>query len=411
MKSVDDFVQLLNELRRERYGEQSFPITKALLYYYASIITPINEIYTESYIPKKAGGTRRIQVPCKGLKEIQSYIVEILTSLYTPESYVTGFVRGKSIVDNARPHVNHKYLVSWDIKDFFSSIHAKLVVYSLKSKPYFLPTDVAHLITDLCCIRIGEDSIKRVLPQGAPTSPILSNIVFSVADKLILDFCGNGFCSTYRRRGPITYTRYADDMTFSADYDFYYNKRFSWYEMCRVFRRTFREDLSLRHFYYFITLQLNKKKTRKCKSGQRKVVTGVVVNEKLNVKREYVREIRDLLYIWDKYGYDEAKKSYASHRRNHPKANCELLNVLVGKINFIKQVKDSNDSVYLRFRSKLKELCTRKGTSQMVSILLNTGLSLKGIMLDLDLDKGVKIQIAGIVKYIPISSIKEIVQD
>ena len=178
IKSVDDLVKILNSLRIKKYGEQSSPITKNLLFYLASNNTPISDLYTFNFIPKKAGGTRKIQVSCKKLKEIQKYIVEVLSVLYSPESYVTGFVRGKNIIENARPHVGHKYLVTWDIKDFFNSVHAKLIKVSLTKEPFNFSDDVANLITNICSVRISEDSNKRVLPQGAPSSPILSNIIF-----------------------------------------------------------------------------------------------------------------------------------------------------------------------------------------------------------------------------------------
>lgn len=344
IKSVDDLIKILNILRIENYGEQCSPITKNLLLYLASNNTPISDLYTFNFIPKKAGGTRKIQVPCKKLKEIQKYIVEVLNALYSPESYVTGFVRGKNIIENAKPHVGHKYLVTWDIKDFFDSLHAKLIKVCLIKEPFNFPNDVANIVTNICSVRISEDCNKRILPQGAPTSPILSNIIFAEADKIINDICEKGHsikCSWYGwcAKGGVTYTRYADDMTFSADWDFYYDCRFSWGEIKRDFRYIFRENLNLRPFYYLVGLQLSKNKTRKSKNGQRKVVTGIVVNEKLNVKREFVRDIRDLLYIWEKYGYEAAKKRYYIHCRKYSaikKPNQELLNILVGRINFIK---------------------------------------------------------------------------
>lgn len=417
IKSVDDLINILNSLRIDKYGEQCSPITKKLLFYLASNKTPISNLYTSNFIPKKAGGTRKIQVPCKKLKEVQKYIVEVLNALYSPQTHITGFVRGKSIIENAKPHVGHNYLVTWDIKDFFDSLHAKLIKVSLIKEPFNFPDDVANIITNICSVRISEDCNKRILPQGAPTSPILSNIIFAEADKIISDICDKGHrikCSWFGYKGGVTYTRYADDMTFSADWDFFYDRRFSWYEIKRDFRYTFRENPNLRPFYYLIDLQLSKKKTRKCKNGQRKVVTGIVVNEKLNVKREFVREIRDLLYIWEKYGYEAAKKRYSIHCRKNStikRPNSELLNILVGKINFIKQVKGGNDATFNRLKLKLVQLCTKQTTSQLINVLLSTGMKLRGELIDLDLDKGITISIAGLKRTIPINTIKEINQE
>ena len=404
MKSVDDFIKLLNGLRYSRYGEKCKPITRNLLYYYASNKVPISNLYTDIYIPKKSGGKRKIQIPCRGLKEIQGYIAEILNALFTPQSCVTGFVRGKNIIDNAKPHVGHKYLLSWDIKDFFSSIYAKLVKYCLVNDPFNFPDDIANLITNICGVRIEEDSCKRVLPQGSPCSPILSNIVFAVFDKYIVDHC------TWR---GVIYTRYADDMTFSADHDFYYDSRFSWGRVLPS-NGQFYHNKHLRQFFYLAKrLNINKKKTRKCKQGQRKIVTGIVVNDKLNVKREYVREIRNLLFIWEKYGYNGAKARFNNHvHKSTPNAKpSELLNVLVGRINFIKQVKGKNDPIFLRFKTKLKYLCSIMNTSKAVSIRLKTGLFIKGNLISLDLDKGIELSVAGKTLYVQISAISEIIQD
>lgn len=415
MKSVEDFIQILNELKKERYAQFAFPITKKQLYYYASNKVKIEDIYTENYIPKKSGGTRKITVPCRGLKEIQQYIAECLNVIYEPDSCITGFVRGKSIIENAAPHIGHKYLVSWDIKDFFSSLHAKLVKLCLVRAPFNFPDDVANLVTNICTIRISENSCKRVLPQGAPTSPILSNIVFGEADKIIKSYCEEKTPGYLRFKSyyPITYTRYADDLTFSSDYDFYYNCRFSWFSIKRLFRKRFRENLELRPFYYLLGLRLNKKKTAKCKPGQRKMVTGIVVNEKPNVRRSYVREIRDLLYIWEKYGYNDAQKRFSNHIRktSHINNHSELLNVLVGKINFIKQVKGKDDSIYLRFKEKIEELCSIKNSDKVVSVRLKSGLVIKGQLINIDLEKGVVISIAGVKKNIVINSISEIIEE
>lgn len=415
MKSVEDFIQILNELKEERYAQHAFPITKKQLYYYASNKVKIEDLYTENYIPKKSGGTRKIKVPCRGLKEIQQYIAECLNAIYEPDPCIMGFVKGKSIIDNATPHIGHKYLLTWDIKDYFTSLHAKLVKYCLVRAPFNFPDDVANLVTNICTIRISENSYKRILPQGAPTSPILSNIVFSEADKIIKFYCGERvpFYLRQHRNYPITYTRYADDLTFSSDYDFYYDNRFSWYSIKRLFRKRFRENLDLRPFYYLVELKLNKKKTTKCKPGQRKLVTGIVVNEKLNVRRSYVREIRDLLYIWEKYGYTDAQKRFSNHvkKTSHISTHSELLNVLVGKINFIKQVKGKDDLTYLRFKEKLEELCSIKNSNKLVTVKLKSGLVIKGQLINIDLEKGLVISIAGIKKLVNINSISEIIEE
>ena len=88
-----------------------------------------------------------------------------------------------------------------------------------------------------------------------------------------------------------------------------------------------------------------------------------------------------------------------------------MLNILVGKINFIKQVKGADDAIFNKFKTRLVQLCARQNKPQLVIVILSTGMKLRGELIDLDLDKGITISIAGLTRIIPINIIKEIIQD
>ena len=386
-KSIKEFILLLNEFKKEKYGFMCIPYRKGTLCYYTSCRTPIENLYKEVYIDKKSGKKRRILIPTKQLKEIQQFIKCILEALYTPGDSVTGFVKGKSIVDNAKPHIGRKYIFCYDIKNFFSSTYASRVKQRLLEPPFNFTDEIANLITNLCCVRISNSSKHRVLPQGAPTSPILSNAVFESVDKYIL-----------KHFPQVTYTRYADDLTFSADQDvFYYRHRRGY-----GFRRQL-INYVLPYPYY-----VNKLKTRTLKKGQRQIVTGIVVNTKLNVKREYLREIRSLLYIWENYGYTTAQKRLILFRKKTNSPTGELINVLRGKLNFLKQVRGSNDSKYQDFMNRFKSLLFYHTNIKLVILKLESGLTIKGRVISLNLNKEIRIEVLGRIQTCKMNQIKEI---
>ena len=173
---------------------------------------------------------------------------------------------------------------------------------------------------------------KNVLPQGAPTSPVLTNVVCQRLDYL--------FTAVAKRFG-LKYSRYADDITFSSLHNVFQDKSPFLNEVQRI-----------------ITNQgftLKDSKTRLQVDGMRKSVTGLVVNEKVNVPKSYVKQIRMWLYYWERYGYKKAETIFTSNYlkdKGHTKeAAPSLLNVLDGKLNYLKMVKESDDSTY----QKLKE--------------------------------------------------------
>src|SRR5207302_1692057 len=142
----------------------------------------------------------RISAPTSSIKIIQKRLNQVLQAVYKPKAPVHGFARDRGIVSNADRHINKKVILNIDLEDFFPTIHFGRVKGVLKAPPYSLPNEVAQTLGNICCY-------KRALPQGAPTSPVVSNMVCVSLDSGLRHLAEEHAC---------TYTRYADDITFST---------------------------------------------------------------------------------------------------------------------------------------------------------------------------------------------------
>ena len=270
----------------------------------------------------------------------------ILKSVYEPKACVMGFTYGRSIVDNAKAHLGQNYILNLDLRDFFPSIKQARVWKRLQFAPFNFPKEVASVIAGLCSFRVERENgtIEYVLPQGAPTSPILTNII---CDKLDHRLTG------VAKRFNLRYTRYADDITFS-----------SMHSVLSIGGEAFEE---IKHVIEEQGFVLNDKKTRLQKVGARQEVTGIILSEKINTPRAYVRGIDQILYVWEKFGYEKAyarllleegKKAY------HKKTVSSLENVIGGKLDYLKMVKGEKDKVYIKYASKFEMLKKQKKQKQ-----------------------------------------------
>jgi RNA-directed DNA polymerase len=180
-------------------------LARLLDYRYSALVyqlykTPEDKKYTVFEIPKKSRGTRTVTSPNRALKFIQRRLATILQNVYTTKPVVYGFVEGKNIVDNARRHKKKTWVLNIDIENFFPSINFGRVRGMFMWKPYNLPEPVATVLAQICCF-------NNQLPQGAPTSPIISNMICAKMDSELQDLAWSTRCF---------YTRYADDITFST---------------------------------------------------------------------------------------------------------------------------------------------------------------------------------------------------
>lgn len=346
LKTKIDLLRLLNELKREDLGKDCHPFTLNQINFYCNPNNVPQKRYKEFTIPKKSGGVRRISAPQGSLKLILSYLNVIFQAMYKPTDAAMGFVPGRSIVDNASAHTGRNYVFNTDLKDFFPSIHQARVWKILQLKPFSFNREIASLIAGLSCMQDPNGTVDKkgmiigVLPQGSPCSPILTNIVCRNLDKKLLRLA-KGY--------NIKYTRYADDITFSSDYN------------------VFQEDSKFMAEFIKIVadekFEINDKKTRLQKSGQRQEVTGLLVNKKVNVAKEYHKDLRSLLYIWDRYGHDQAYAKfcirYRASKTYKPKKNSmpNMLAVISGKLLYMKMVMGEKSSTYITLRDKFLALC------------------------------------------------------
>lgn len=272
-------------------------------------------------------------------------------ALYTASPYAMGFAEGRSIVDNARMHTNQNYVFNIDLKDFFPSIDIKRVWNRLQRAPFNFNAKVAYTIAGLCTMRTiqyREDlpfEEAFVLPQGAPTSPLLTNAICDTLDR-----CLHGLA----KRFGLHYSRYADDITFSSMHNVY--------QPDGDFRKELERIISDQRFI------INAKKTRLQHCSVRQEVTGVTVGQKLNVARKYIKDVRAILHIWEKYGINAA---YATFYPRYKSEKCQLHrgepnleNVVSGKLCYLKMVKGESDPVYTKLHAQFIRLTTNSATSQ-----------------------------------------------
>jgi RNA-directed DNA polymerase len=222
-------------------------------------------VYRDAFIPKRSGGVRRLRIPDADLKLVQRCILRRLLARTAAHAAATAYERGKSIVDNARPHVAKMVVIKLDLVDFFPSCPAERIDRLFRWRGW--NREAAALLTRLCTCDGG-------LPQGAPTSPRLSNLLLKPFD-IRLD----GFVQ--RRKGA--YTRYADDITISFPRD-YPKKIRGVIQYVRRLAKAFGLQVHVG------------KKLRVLRRHKQQRVTGLVVNERLNVPRRLRRRLRAIAH-------------------------------------------------------------------------------------------------------------------
>lgn len=272
--------------------------------YLKGVVANVEKHYTEYKIRKKTGGDRLIEAPDYVLKKLQRWIyINILSKNVSINDCVHGFIpafknwdKVRGILTNAAPHAGHDWLINVDLKNFFHTVELHRVKNYFESLGY--EEEVIKTLTSLC-------TYKSRLPQGAPTSPMLSNIIASKMDEMMLEYC--------KYRG-ITYTRYADDMTFSGNYNV---------KLPPV------EDIY--KIVYQNGFKVNRMKTKMRFKGCKQEVTGLTVTNGVHVSKKYKKEILRELHFCKKFGVYE--------HYQHLKTKKGLYkDWLRGKIMFVRQI-------------------------------------------------------------------------
>lgn len=278
------------------------------------------ENYSKFYIPKKMGGTRQICASQKGLKLIQQKLLSFLNGNIIFNEYLFGFIHHRNIVGNAQSHKKRRWILNIDIKDFFGTINFGRVRAVFIAKPFSMPPEVATVIAQICVY-------QNSLPQGAPTSPIISNIIGNFLDRRIINFI-----KTYN----LSYTRYVDDITisskgrFPADIAFIEDgKTVIGEKLIEIVRQC--------------GFDLNGEKSRLQSRNSRQEVTGLIVNKKVNVVRKYRDNIRAAIkQLATKDLSDEEKRT--------------LKNNIYGRLSFMGMVKGQDDPTYIKLAIKMADI-------------------------------------------------------
>ena len=285
--------------------------------------------YTNFYIPKKRGGQRLIEVPESQLLKIQKGLNFFLQAYYAcikPQS-VHGFIKTKSysnkpsgIVSNASMHVNKTTVLNIDLKDFFQNISSKQVYQLFRSALFNYNENMAAAYTLLC-------THKGHLPTGAPTSPILSNFICLELDRAMQQFC---------LVHELSYSRYADDLSFSCNQ--------------HISTNTLLDLIGNINSFGF---QINNKKLRMQSRRGRQTVTGLVVNQKLNVDRRYIRNIRALLHDLELNGLANASTKHFKLQETASEAQQQhFISRIQAQINFVGSVRGKDDAVFQKLMVK-----------------------------------------------------------
>lgn len=350
-KNNNDLVKGFFSLRSPKDVAELLEIPYKVLNYHL-YANRASQQYTIFTIPKKSGGSREICAPITPIKIIQKKLNKILQEvckdIYKDNFLVHGFRYGKDVRSNAEVHKDRTYVFNIDLLNFFPSINFGRVYGRFKSKPYKLPSEVTKVLARICCYK---DSDRDFLPQGAPTSPIVSNIICDKMDNELYRFARNFQCR---------YTRYADDITFST------NRPNFAAELANITRLElgwrFKADVAkeLNDIIEANGFSVNTKKVRIQHRNCRQKVTGLIVNEFPNVSRKYTNQIRAMLHDWGKHGLIAAEKKFVNDydkKKRWPYEPGTLFkNVVKGKINYLKMIRGDQNPTYQKFSEKLASL-------------------------------------------------------
>ena len=259
--------------------------------------------YQTVKIPKKDGGERQLAVPDEILKRIQRSICRNLLAYMPVSPYATAYRCGSGAVRNAARHTGRREVLRLDIRHFFDSVRYTAVKETV-FPPEVFSEPLRILLTMLCYYRDG-------LPQGAPTSPAIVNILLRDFDEELGAWC--------RERG-VTYSRYCDDLVFSGE------------DLDGV-RKKAEEELAALGFF------LHTGKTRLRRDGRRQTVTGLVVNHGVRVPAEERRAVRQAVYYCRRFGVEDHLR-----RTGAEMTPREYLDRLLGRVGYILQANPGDEA-------------------------------------------------------------------
>ncbi|MFT5118035.1 MAG: RNA-directed DNA polymerase [Kiritimatiellia bacterium] len=309
-------LEALREITTKHQLAVLLGVKATTLTYVLYVLNPSTQ-YTSFTIPKKSGGDRTILAPSNLLKFIQSSlsnllqdcIDEINKAKYVDGRFTSklshGFVRNRSIMTNAMMHLNQKNVLNIDLKDFFDSFNfGRVRGFFIANNHFKLNSHIATVIAQIACY-------DNKLPQGSPCSPVITNLITHSLDIRLASLAKQHSC---------TYSRYADDITFSSREATFPKK---------IMLETIDEYIAGKKLKSEIRragFEMNQEKTRIQYKDSRQDVTGLVVNKKPNVKKEYWRTVK-------------AQCHYLFHTGEFLDGDEEgNIDMLEGRLNFIDQI-------------------------------------------------------------------------
>ena len=289
--------------------------------------------YSQFQIPKSNGQLRDICAPCEQLKLIQSRLAELLYSCVKQIEYQEnrkplshGFTKGRSIYSNAKCHKNRRFVLNFDLLDFFPSFNfGRVRGFLIQNRDFRLHEKVATTIAQIACF---EDE----LPQGSPCSPVIANLIAHILDIGMAKLAYSA---------SVTYSRYADDITFST------NKK--------NFPESIARPLSGNQAHWVLGdellklvkkngFEVNDPKTRMHYKSSRQLVNGLTVNRKVNIRSEYYKNVRAMCHsLFETDAYSRTSEDQESG------ITTNSLAPLQGMLSYIHYVKDLSD---LRHRNE-----------------------------------------------------------
>lgn len=341
LRASDD--EIIRKLQNLQNHSDVASLVEVPNYFLAHILQGAKE--REKYyifnIKKKSQHDRLISSPPKNIAILQKKLLHALSLLYKPKIPVHGFCRGRSIVSNSGEHTSRKHVLNIDLDNFFPSIHIGRVIGLFKSHPYRFGNAAAVIIAQICTPSNG------VLPQGAPTSPLISNLICRSLDNVLIQLAKKYHC---------TYTRYADDITFSSTRSFF-PKSLAQDIGGKIVVGKKLEDVISKHDF-----RINIKKVRIQTLPARQEVTGLTVNEFPNVRRTRIRALRAAIYAWNRHGYEQAERIYLKKYYGKWSKSKSLNSAIHGHISYIGMVRGESDPVYRRIVHDYNILVPKKIT-------------------------------------------------
>lgn len=289
------------------------------------LIGVVKSSYKVSYIPKKNGRKRRIEAPSQELKYVQNKLKTFFEWYYEhkidfPFVASTGTLKKTNILSNARFHTNMKHILCLDIKNFYPSITVEMIDRVFKLQFSWMSEKHRLILLNLL-------TFEGHLPQGAPSSPIIGNIVFAHTDVGLFK---------YAEKSNLTYSRYVDDLTFSAN--------------------EFIDPYVIKELEVVIQnngFKLNPNKTRFNSKSKRQMITGIVVNQKANIKKESYKKLRAILHCINKDGINHSyQKTFNTEVIPLEQELDWYKQVIQGNLAYFKMILGIHNKRYLKLKTE-----------------------------------------------------------